>query len=62
MMSPDATPVKGTGSFEDFGIGINPAQLAGSVLNFVVSPVFVPVSRLVIKSSVADGKEACAYA
>ena len=59
-----ATPVKVTGSFEDFGIGINPAQLAGSVLNFVVSPVFVPVSRLVIKSAAADadGKEACAYA
>lgn len=57
-----ATPVKVTGSFEDFGIGINPAQLAGSVLNFVVSPVFVPVDRLISKSAAADGKEACAFA
>ena len=57
-----ATPVKVTGSFEDFGIGINPARLAGSVLNFVISPVLVPMGRLVRKSVPADGIEACKLA
>ena len=54
-----ATPVKVKGSFADFGIGINPARLAGSVLRFVTSPVLVPLHRLFTTDQPADGQVAC---
>lgn len=54
-----ATPVRITGQFKDFGIGINPLHLAGSAIKFVTSPVVVPFHRLFSKDVPADGIEAC---
>ena len=57
-----ATPIKVQGSFEDFGLGVNPLSLTGSVISFVTSPVHVPVRRIFRKKVPADGKEACEIA
>lgn len=57
-----ATPIKVQGSFEDFGLGINPLSLTGSVISFVTSPVHVPLRRVFKKKLPADGKEACEIA
>jgi uncharacterized protein involved in outer membrane biogenesis len=57
-----ATPVKVHGSFDDFGLGINPLSLTGSVITFVTSPLHVPVRRVFKKQIPADGKEACEIA
>ena len=57
-----ATPVKVQGSFEDFGLGVNPLSLTGSVISFVTSPVHVPVRRVFKKKVPADGKQACEIA
>jgi AsmA family protein len=57
-----ATPIKVKGSFADFGIGINPVRLTGSVLRFVTSPVLVPLHRLFSTDQPADGEVACAAA
>ncbi len=57
-----ATPVKVQGSFDDFGLGINPLSLTGSVITFVTSPLHVPVRRVFKKKVPADGKEACEIA
>ncbi|MCG6898682.1 MAG: hypothetical protein LJE75_01620, partial [Gammaproteobacteria bacterium] len=57
-----ATPVKVHGLFEDFGLGVNPLNLMGSVITFVTSPLHVPVRRVFEKKIPADGKEACEIA
>ena len=57
-----ATPIKVTGDFEDFGIGINPARIAGTVVRFVTSPVVVPFHRLFSISTPIDGVRACKMA
>jgi uncharacterized protein involved in outer membrane biogenesis len=57
-----ATPIKVQGSFEDFGLGVNPLSLTGSVISFVTSPVHVPVRRVFKKKVPADGKQACEIA
>lgn len=54
-----ATPVRISGQFKDFGIGINPLHVAGSAIKFVTSPVIVPFHRLFTKDAPADGIEAC---
>ncbi len=54
-----ATPVKVTGSFSDFGIGINKLSLAKTATSFVVSPLAVPIKRLFKGEIPADGAEAC---
>ena len=57
-----ATPIKVQGSFEDFGLGVNPLNLTGSVISFVTSPVHVPLRRVFKKKVPADGKQACEIA
>ena len=54
-----ATPVKVSGSFEDFGIGINKIRLTTSVASFITSPVHVPLRRLFSGEVPEDGAEAC---
>ena len=54
-----ATPVKVSGSFEDFGIGINKIHLTTSVVSFITSPVHVPLRRLFSGEAPEDGAEAC---
>jgi uncharacterized protein involved in outer membrane biogenesis len=54
-----ATPVKISGKFDDFGIGINVVRLTGTVASFVTSPVHVPLRRIFAKKRPEDGKEAC---
>jgi uncharacterized protein involved in outer membrane biogenesis len=57
-----AIPIKVSGDFEDFGIGINPARLAGTVVRFATSPVVVPFHRLFSTSTPIDGVRACKLA
>ena len=57
-----ATPVKVKGDFDDFYIGVNPASLASSVVQFVVSPVLVPFHRLFSTDAPVDGEVACELA
>jgi hypothetical protein len=57
-----ATPVKVQGSFEDFGLGVNPLRLTGSVISFVTSPLHVPIRRVFREKVPADGREACELA
>ncbi len=54
-----ATPVSVQGSFDKFGLSINPLGLTKSVVSFITSPVHVPVRRLFGKGLPEDGKEAC---
>jgi len=57
-----ATPVKVQGSFEDFGVAVNPLRLTGSVISFVTSPLHVPIRRVFRNKVPADGREACELA
>lgn len=57
-----ATPVRISGQFEDFGIGVNPLHVAGSAIKFVTSPVVVPFHRLFTRDAPADGISACSSA
>ncbi len=57
-----ATPVKVSGKFDDFGIGINIVRLTGTVTSFVTSPLHVPLRRIFAKKRPEDGKEACRQA
>jgi uncharacterized protein involved in outer membrane biogenesis len=57
-----ATPVKVQGSFDDFGLGVNPLSLTRSVVSFVTSPAHVPIRRVFKQKIPADGKEACELA
>ncbi|MBW1751401.1 MAG: hypothetical protein JRJ37_12105, partial [Deltaproteobacteria bacterium] len=57
-----ATPVKVSGKFDDFGIGINVVRLTGTVASFVTSPLHVPLRRIFARKRPEDGKEACRQA
>ncbi len=57
-----ATPVKVQGSFEDFGLGVNPLRLTGSVISFITSPLHVPIRRVFREKVPTDGREACELA
>ncbi len=54
-----ATPVKVSGTFEDFGIGINKIRLTATAASFITSPIHVPLRRLFSGEIPADGAEAC---
>jgi len=54
-----ATPVNVSGTFEDFGIGINTISLTSSVVSFITSPIHVPLRRLFSGEIPEDGAEAC---
>jgi hypothetical protein len=57
-----ATPVGMRGSFEDFGLRINPIAIGRSAVSFVASPVHAPIRKLFKGEVPADGVEACARA
>ncbi|SMF03897.1 AsmA family protein [Desulfovibrio gilichinskyi] len=54
-----ATPVTVHGTFKDFGVGVSPFNLAGTVISFVTSPVVVPFERLFIKTLPESGSDVC---
>ena len=54
-----ATPIKVSGRFDNFGVGINMVRLTGTVASFITSPVHVPLRRLFSQEIPADGREAC---
>ena len=57
-----ATPVKVQGSFDDFGLGVNPLRLTRSAISFITSPLHVPIRRVFREKVPADGREACELA
>jgi hypothetical protein len=56
-----ATPIQVKGSFSDFGVGVRPEDLVGTVIRFVTSVVVVPLRRL-IESGQLGSEEACVEA
>ena len=54
-----ATPMRVKGSFEDIKLGIQPGGVAGTAARFVVSPITVPIERLVSDDIPQDGSDAC---
>ncbi len=54
-----ATPIKVHGTFDDFGLGIGIARLAGTAISFITSPIHVPIRRIFSKKVAADGYDAC---
>jgi hypothetical protein len=41
-----ATPIRVEGDFEDFGIGVAPEDILGTLIRFVTSVVHVPILRI----------------
>jgi len=54
-----ATPIEIHGNVSQFGIGIPPGGLIGTVVKFVTSPVHVPIRRLLGGALPADGEDVC---
>ena len=54
-----ATPVGVEGTFDDFGLSMNPLGLTKTVVSFITSPLHVPVRRLFKEGLPEDGLEAC---
>ena len=42
-----ATPVQVSGTFDDFGVGVRPEDVIGTVIRMATSLVVVPVQRLI---------------
>ena len=47
------------GTFDDFGLSMNPLGLTKTVVSFIPSPLHVPVRRLFKEGLPEDGLEAC---
>ena len=54
-----ATPVKVSGNFDDFGIGVNVVHFTGTMASFVTSPLHVPLRRIFVQKRPEDGQAAC---
>lgn len=54
-----ATPLGVRGNFDDFKVGIVKGGVVGSAVNFVTSPVHVPVRRVIGPSLPEDGRDVC---
>ncbi|MFC1825574.1 AsmA family protein [Thermodesulfobacteriota bacterium] len=54
-----ATPVEVNGKFADFKIGIQSGGLIGTAINFITSPVTVPLRRLAGDELPEDGNDVC---
>ena len=52
-------PVRLSGRFDDFSAGLSKSNLLGTALKFVTSPLRAPLSRLLFKSTPADGVDVC---
>jgi uncharacterized protein involved in outer membrane biogenesis len=57
-----AVPIKVQGKFDDFGLGIGAARMAGTVVSFLTSPVHVPFRKIFAEKIPEDGVEACKQA
>lgn len=57
-----ATPVAMTGTFDKFGIHLNPIALTATAASFITSPLHVPVRSLFAKDKEVDGEQACKIA
>ncbi|WP_028583857.1 AsmA family protein [Desulfogranum mediterraneum] len=57
-----ATPIRVSGRFDDFGIGINTILLTHSLASFITSPIHVPLRRIFAGEVPEDGAEACRMA
>jgi hypothetical protein len=54
-----ATPVKVSGTFSDFEVGMRTGAALGTVLRMTTSVVTAPVERLFTSRLPADGKDVC---
>ena len=54
-----ATPIQVEGTFSDFGIGVKPEDLLGTVIRFVTSIVHVPLQRIFLGVRPAEDIERC---
>lgn len=57
-----ATPVGMTGTFDKYGISLNPIELTATAVSFITSPLHVPVRSLFAKDKEVDGEQACKIA
>ena len=58
-LSPCKEAIGINGTFDDFGLAINPLGLTETAVSFVTSPLHVPVRRLFNKGLPDNGVEAC---
>jgi hypothetical protein len=54
-----ATPIQVKGSFEDFGLGVQPEDLIGTVIRMITSVVHVPLRRIFVPNGSGEEMEAC---
>lgn len=57
-----ATPVHISGGFDNFGMGITPTGLIGTVIRFATSYITVPIQWLIFNKLPKDGSQACTEA
>jgi hypothetical protein len=55
-----ATPIEVSGTFNDYSFGVRTADVFGTAVRWVASPVVVPIQRLVGERIPADGRDVCA--
>ena len=54
-----ATPLEVHGTFADINLGIKASGLVGTAARFIVSPIAVPIKRVVSEEIPEDGSDAC---
>lgn len=54
-----ATPLEVKGSFADINVGVGQGGIIGTAVNFIASPVSVPLQRMVMPKIPADGSDVC---
>jgi uncharacterized protein involved in outer membrane biogenesis len=54
-----ATPIRVSGPFNDFKIGVSPGDVVGTVGRLVTSIFWVPLQKLAGKKIAADGRDVC---
>jgi len=57
-----ATPFYVRGKFADFDLGVKPGELFVSALNFITSPIHVPLRRMAGEGLPQDGSDICRMA
>lgn len=57
-----STPVRVKGTFEDFGVGVRPSDVALTFVKMGISPLTAPLALLVRGTLPRDGREVCAAA
>jgi uncharacterized protein involved in outer membrane biogenesis len=57
-----ATPVGMSGTFNEFGVSLNPIELTATAVSFITSPLHVPVRSLFSEDKEVDGEQACKIA